>query len=338
MSGRYARIASTGSALPPQVIPNAYFESLVETSDAWIVERTGIRERRFAGQGESTATLASAAGQAAMQVAGTAPETIDLMIVCTCTPERSIPSTAAFVQSRLGLSCAAFDLNAACAGFVYGLSVASAQIRAGSAERVLLIGAEVLSRVLDMTDRTTCVLFGDGAGAVVLEPSDEPGVIDSLLALDGRQAELLTVPAGGTGEPVTHEAIAQRRNLLRMLDRQAVFKQAVVAMADAAREVLDKAGIDPSEVSAVIGHQANARILTALGRRLGLDPQRVVIDIERVGNTSAASIPIALDRAWRSGRLKPGDIVLTAAFGAGLTWGANVMRWTAPSPAGDGGG
>jgi 3-oxoacyl-[acyl-carrier-protein] synthase-3 len=338
MGERYARIAGSGSALPPNVVPNAYFESLVETSDAWIVERTGIRERRFAADGQSTATLAADAGATALQAAGVAPATIDLMIVCTCTPERSIPSTAAFVQPALGLSCAAFDLNAACAGFVYGLSVASAQIRAGAADRVLLIGAEVLSRVLDMTDRTTCVLFGDGAGAVVLEPSDEPGVIDSLLALDGNQAELLTVPAGGTGEPVTHQAIEERRNLLRMLDGQAVFKQAVVAMADSAREVLEKAGIDPSEVSAVIGHQANARILAALGKRLGLDPGRVVIDIERVGNTSAASIPIALDRAWLAGRLKPGDIVLTAAFGAGLTWGANVIRWTAPLPAGVGGG
>jgi 3-oxoacyl-[acyl-carrier-protein] synthase III len=333
MGDRYARIAASGSALPPRVVPNAYFESLVETSDAWIVERTGIRERRFAGEGQSTATLATAAGMTAMEAAGVPAEAIDLMIVCTCTPERNIPSTAAFVQPALGLSCAAFDLNAACAGFVYGLSVASAQIRAGAADRVLLIGAEVLSRVLDMTDRTTCVLFGDGAGAVVLEPSDEPGVIDSLLALDGGQAELLTVPAGGSGEPITHRSIERRRNLLRMLDGQAVFKQAVVAMADSAREVLDKAGIDPSEVSAVIGHQANARILAALGKRLGLDPERVVIDIERVGNTSAASIPIALDRAWRAGRLKPGDIVLTAAFGAGLTWGTNLMRWTAPQPA-----
>jgi len=219
---------------------------------------------------------------------------------------------------------------------VYGLSVAGAQIQAGAADRVLLVGAETLSRVLDMSDRSTCVLFGDGAGAVLLEPAEEPGVIDSLLALDGRQAELLTIPAGGTEEPLTPENIGERRNFLRMTDGQAVFKQAVSAMADAARSVLDKAGIQPEQVSMVIGHQANSRILAALGKRLGLDPQQVVIDIESVGNTSAASIPIALDRAWRSGKLSPGDVILTAAFGAGLSWGANLLRWTAPAPDGPG--
>jgi 3-oxoacyl-[acyl-carrier-protein] synthase-3 len=329
---RHAAITAVGSKLPGRVVPNSYFESFVETSDQWIRERTGIRARRFAGEGESTATLATDAGRAALDAAGLDPGSVDLLIVATCTPERLIPSTAAFVQSRLGLSCPSFDLNAACAGYVYALSVGTSQIRSGAAERVLIVGAEVLSRVLDMTDRTTCVLFGDGAGASLLEPSEEPGVIDSLLALDGRQAELLTVPAGGTFEPITAETIAGRRNFLRMLDGQAVFRQAVVAMADAARQVLEKAGLDPHEVTSVIGHQANARILTALGKRLGLDPGQVVIDIEEVGNTSAASIPIAMDRAWRAGRLNPGDVVLTAAFGAGLSWGANVIRWTAPRP------
>lgn len=331
MTGRFSHIVATGSTLPTRVVPNAWFESRVETSDQWIVERTGIRERHFAGEGESTATLAAEAGRRALAAAG---GSVDLVIVCTCTPERLIPSTAAFVQSAMGLTCPAFDLNAACAGFVYGLSVADAQIRAGAADRVLLIGAEVLSRTLDLTDRTTCVLFGDGAGAVVLEPSEEPGVIDSLLALDGRQAELLTIPGGGTGEPLTPEGLAAGRQFLKMRDGQAVFRQAVVAMAQAAREVLDKSGIQPDEVNAVIGHQANARILTALGKRLGLPPERVFMDIEEVGNTSAASIPIAIDRAWRADRLAPGDVVLTAAFGAGLTWGANLLRWTAPPPSG----
>src|SRR5919204_924119 len=184
--GRFARIASVASALPGQVVPNSYFESIVETSDQWIQERTGIKERRFAGPGESTASLSAEAAALALRRAGVGPESVDLLIIATCTPERSIPSTAAFVQARLGLSCPSFDLNAACAGYVYGLSVADAQIRAGSAERVLLVGAEVLSRVLDMTDRTTCVLFGDGAGAALLEPGQEPGVIHSLLDLDGR--------------------------------------------------------------------------------------------------------------------------------------------------------
>jgi 3-oxoacyl-[acyl-carrier-protein] synthase-3 len=334
-TGRYTRIAAVGSALPSRVVPNTYFESIVDTSDQWIQERTGIKERRFAGPGESTASLSAEAASRALRGAGAGPESVDLLIIATCTPERSIPSTAAFVQARLGMSCPSFDLNAACAGFVYGLSVADAQIRAGGADRVMLVGAEVLSRVLDMTDRTTCVLFGDGAGAALLEASDEPGVVDSLLALDGGQAELLTVPAGGSGEPITSETLEQRRNFLRMLDGQAVFKQAVTAMADACRQVLDKAGLSPDDVKLAIGHQANARILAALGKRLGLDPERVVIDIAHIGNTSAASIPIALDRAWRRGLLEPGDVVLTAAFGAGMAWGANVIRWSIPPPAQD---
>src|SRR6266542_5904366 len=291
---RNARIAAVGSALPSRVVPNSYFEALVETSDKWIVERTGIRERRFAGPGESTATLAATAAAATLRSPGASGENVDLLIVCTCTPERLIPSTAAFVQARMGLSCPAFDLNAACAGFVYGLSVASAQITAGAADRVLVVGAEVLSRVLDMTDRTTCVLFGDGAGASLLEPGEEPGVIASMLALDGTAAELLTQPAGGTGEPITEAALKARRNFLRMSDGQAVFKMAVTAMASACTEVLEKAGRSAEDLKLVIGHQANARILTALGKRLGLDPEKVLIDIEKVGNTSAASIPIAL--------------------------------------------
>jgi 3-oxoacyl-[acyl-carrier-protein] synthase-3 len=333
--GRYTRIAAVGSALPSRVVPNSYFESIVDTSDQWIQERTGIKERRFAAPGESTASLSAEAASLALRRAGAGPESVDLLIIATCTPERSIPSTAAFVQARLGMSCPSFDLNAACAGFVYGLSVADAQIRSGGADRVMLVGAEVLSRVLDMTDRTTCVLFGDGAGAALLEASDEPGVVDSLLALDGGQAELLTVPAGGSGEPITPETLEQRRNFLRMLDGQAVFKQAVTAMADACRQVLDKAGLSPDDVKLAIGHQANARILAALGKRLGLDPKKVVIDIAHIGNTSAASIPIALDRVWSRGLLEPGDVVLTAAFGAGMAWGANVIRWSIPPPAQD---
>jgi 3-oxoacyl-[acyl-carrier-protein] synthase-3 len=329
---RYAAISGVGEALPDRIVPNAWFEDKVETSDQWIRERTGIRERRFASPGESTGTLATIAGRRALARAMVDTSSVDLLIVATCTPERLIPSTAAFVQARLGLTCPSFDLNAACAGFVYALSVADAMIRAGSAERVLVVGAEVLSRVLDLTDRTTCVLFGDGAGAVVLEASEEPGVLNSTLSLDGEQAELLTVPAGGSGEPITAQVLADRRNFLRMLDGQAVFKQAVTAMADACRLVLEKSGLSSDDVRHAIGHQANARILTALGRRLGLDPEQVIVDIAKVGNTSAASIPIALARTWASGRIQPGDIVLTAAFGAGMAWGANVLRWTMAAP------
>jgi 3-oxoacyl-[acyl-carrier-protein] synthase III len=250
--------------------------------------------------------------------------------VATCTPERLIPSTAPFVQARLGMSCAAFDLNTACAGWQYGLTLADGQIRAGLADRVLVVGAEVLSRVLDMTDRSTCVLFGDGAGATLFEPGEEPGVLQSMMALDGTSAELLTVPAGGSAEPISEETLSSRRNLLRMIDGQAVFKMAVTSMASACLEVLEKAGVAAEDLALVVGHQANARILTALGKRLGIDPARVLIDIERVGNTSAASIPIALDRAWRRGMMSPGDLILTAAFGAGMSWGASLMRWSAP--------
>ncbi len=332
-ASRYARFSGVGSALPSRVVPNAFFESLVATSDEWIVERTGIHTRHFAGPGETTATLSVDAATRALASCGVDPSGVDLLIVATCTPDRPLPATAAFVQARLGMSCPAFDLNAACAGFVYGVSVGSAQIRAGAAERVLVIGAEVLSRFLNLSDRTTCVLFGDGAGAALLEPSEEPGMIDSLLAMDGTQAELLTVPAGGSAMPATTETAASHGHEIHMENGQAVFRQAVVGMASACASVLEKAGLSGNDVTSVIAHQANARIIAAVGKRLGINPARVVIDVAEVGNTSAASIPIAMDRAWRAGRLHPGDIVLTAAFGAGMAWGANVIRWTASSPA-----
>jgi 3-oxoacyl-[acyl-carrier-protein] synthase-3 len=330
---RYARIASTGSALASRVVPNAYFESMVETSDAWIRERTGIEERRFAAEGETTASLAADAAATALDSAGLPPESVDMLIVATCTPDRLLPAAAAFVQAQLGMHCPSFDLNAACAGFVYGLSVADAQVRCGAADRVLVVGSEVLSRVLNMTDRTTCVLFGDGAGAALLEPGDEPGVLDSRLALDGSYRDLLTIPAGGVEEPASVEAVERGRTKIHMADGPAVFREAVTSMATSCRELLDKAGVDAADLDAVVAHQANARIITAVGKRLGVDPEKVYMDIASVGNTSAASIPIALDRAWRSGRLSPGNLVLTTAFGAGFAWGANLIRWTAPTPA-----
>lgn len=327
---RYARLTGIGSALPSRRVPNAYFESIVDTSDEWIADRTGIRERRFVGEGETTSSLAADAARVALEGAGLEPAAIDLLIMATCTPDRPLPASAALVQARMGMVCPAFDLNAACAGFVYGLSVGGAQIAAGAADRVLVIGSETLSRVINMTDRTTCVLFADGAGAVVLEPGDEPGLMASKLALDGTHADLLTIYAGGTAEPATAEGIAEHRTSIHMADGQAVFHLAVVAMAEACREILEKAGVDPADVDVVIAHQANARIISAVGKRLGIDPAKVVIDIAEVGNTSAASIPIAMDRAWRSGRVGPGDLVLTTAFGAGLSWGSNLLRWTAP--------
>jgi 3-oxoacyl-[acyl-carrier-protein] synthase-3 len=330
---RQARISAVGSALPERVVPNAYFESILDTSDEWIRERTGIRARRFAGPNETTATLAADAADRALAAAGVDPGAVDLLIVGTITPDRPMPSAAAFVQARMGMACPAFDLNAACAGFVYGLSLAAAQIQAGAADRVLVIGSETLSRVLDMTDRSTCVLFGDGAGAALLEPSEEPGVMGSRLELDGGAVDVLTIPAGGSAEPASAQTVAAGRHLIQMPDGRVVFKRAVVGMAEACSSLLEKAGMSADDVSVVVPHQANARIMLAVADRLGLPHDKLFVDIAEVGNTSAASIPIALDHAWRAGRIGPGDVVLTTAFGAGLAWGANLIRWTAPAPA-----
>jgi 3-oxoacyl-[acyl-carrier-protein] synthase-3 len=331
-AGRYARIAGVGSALPPRAVPNSFFETIVETSDEWIVDRTGIRERRFAGPGETTATLAADAATAALRSAGLSPQAVDLVVVATCTPDQPVPSTGAFVQTRLGITCPAFDVNAACSGFVYGLSVGDAFIRSGSADRILVIGSEVMSRFLDMTDRGTCILFGDGAGAAVLEPGDSPGIIDSTMALDGSAADLLLIPGGGSLEPASPETVAAGRHYIQMPDGRVVFKLAVTAMADACLSQLEKAGLTPRDVDVLIAHQANTRIIVAVGKRLGIDLDRAFINVDRVGNTSAASIAIAMDEAWRAGRIKPGDLVLATAFGAGLSWGANLIRWTAPLP------
>jgi len=331
---RFAQITGVGSALPERVVPNAYFERLVDTSDEWIQDRTGIKSRRFASEGETTSTLAADAGGRALESAGVDPGSVDLLIVATCTPDRPLPAAAAYVQRLLGMTCPAFALNAACAGFIYGVSTGSSFIQSGNAERVLVVGSEVLSRVVNMTDRTTCVLFGDGAGAVVLQPSDEPGVLDSILALDGTQSELLTIPAGGVEEPANAESVASHRHEIHMSSGSSVFKRAVVGMAEACASLLEKAGLSVEDVDVVIPHQANARIIAAVRERLHIPPERVFVDMEEVGNTSAASIPIAMDRAWRDGRLRPGDLVLTTAFGAGLAWGSNLLRWTAPSPEG----
>jgi 3-oxoacyl-[acyl-carrier-protein] synthase III len=333
MPTRYARLASIGSALPERSVPNSFFESYLDTSDEWIRDRTGIGRRWFAGPGENTSSLAVDSARTALERAGWGPESVDMLIVATYTPDRLIPSTAATVQAELGMMpCPAFDLNAACAGWVYGLSLGTAVITAGQADRVMVVGSEVQSRILNMQDRTTCVLFGDGAGTVLLEPSDEPGVIDSILALDGTQSELLVIPAGATREPASAETVAANRHTLRMSDGAAVFRQAVVSMANACSDLLAKADLSIEDVDLVIPHQANARIIAAVAKRLGVPDDRVVVDVEDVGNTSAASIPIAIDRTWRAGRLAPGSTILTVAFGAGLAWGANLVRWTADAP------
>jgi 3-oxoacyl-[acyl-carrier-protein] synthase-3 len=257
---------------------------------------------------------------------------IDLTVVATVSGDQPLPSTASFVQERLGMNGWAFDIGAACAGFVYGLEVASAHIAAGSADTVLVVGTEVLSRFLDFSDRTTAVLFGDGAGAAVVVAGEEPGVVGSSLETDGRLAGLLQIPAGGSREPASEDTVRRSAHKIQMADGSEVFRRAVESMAGTASSLLEKSGVSPDDVALMVPHQANARIIRAVAQRLSFPEDRVFVDLAFVGNTSAASVPAALDRAWRAGRLRPGDLVLTAAFGAGLAWGANLIRWTVPEP------
>jgi 3-oxoacyl-[acyl-carrier-protein] synthase-3 len=321
-----------GSVLPERVIPNSYFEATLDTTDEWIQERTGIRERRFARDDQVTSDLAVDATRSALDSAGISADQVDLIVCATLSPDTPIPSTAVWVQRKLGLACPAFDVNAACAGFSYAMSTGTAFIESGAAETVVVIGAEVLSRVLDMTDRGTSILFGDGAGAVVLRPSASAGVIGSVLGADGQSAEILIIPAGGTRQPASHATVDARDHSIRMPNGRDVFKRAVVEMSNACRQLLDKSGYTPDDVDVLIPHQANARIMIAVAERLGIGLDRAIVDVGSVGNTSAASIPIALDRAWRSGRIREGALVLLTSFGAGLAWGANLVRWTAPQP------
>jgi 3-oxoacyl-[acyl-carrier-protein] synthase-3 len=326
---RAAAILGVGSALPDQVVANDRFPG---SSDEWVRTRTGIRERHFAADGETASTLAIAAARPALDSAGVDPAAVDLVIVATVSGDQPLPTTAAYVQKELGTGGGGFDLGAACAGFVYGLAVADTMVTSGASDMALVIGTEVLSRYINMDDRSTAVLFGDGAGAALVGASDEPGVLASLLELDGSHSEMLTIPGGGSALPASAETVTAMDHTIHMPDGGEVFRRAVVAMADACSRVIDKASLTPDDVSLLIPHQANARIIKAVARRLGFPMDRVVLDIETVGNTSAASVPIALDHAWRAGRLSHGNLVLTVAFGGGLTWGANLVRWTAETP------
>ena len=330
---RHATIAGVGSSLPPRLVPNSWFESIIETNDAWIRDRTGIEARHFADDDVQASDLAVEAARAALESAGIAAEQLDMIVVATITGDTVFPATAIWVQQKLGVSCPSFDINAACAGFSYGLSTATAFITAGMADTILLIGAEVFSRILDFTDRGTCILFGDGAGAAVVRASDTAGVEGSVLGADGNAAEILWMPAGGTRTPASTETVAANDHVVRMPNGREVFKRAVTEMASSCRELLEKSGYTIDDVDVLIPHQANARIMTAVVDRLGIDPAKAVVDVAEVGNTSAASIPIALDRAWRAGRIHEGDMVLFTSFGAGLTWGATLVRWTLASPA-----
>lgn len=325
MNPPYSRITGTGSYLPPRRVTNdALAAELatrgIETSDEWIVERTGIRARHFAAPDVPASDLAVPAARAAMQAAGVRPQDIDLIIVATSTPDMVFPATAAIVQHKLGIrGCPVFDVQAVCSGFVYALTVADAMIRAGTARRALVIGAEVFSRILNFDDRTTCVLFGDGAGAVVLEGSDTPGILATDLHADGQHVGVLCVPGHVRGGQVLGEP------LLRM-DGQAVFKLAVNVLDKAARAVLEKAGKPASDVDWLIPHQANIRIMQGTARKLGLPPEKVVVTVHEHGNTSAASIPLALDHAVRSGQAKPGQTLLLEGVGGGFTWGALLLN------------
>jgi 3-oxoacyl-[acyl-carrier-protein] synthase-3 len=327
---RHATITGVGSSLPPHLVPNTWFEAQIDTTDEWIRSRTGIEARHFADDGVVTSDLAVEAALIALRTAGIPAEQLDMIVCASVTGDTPFPATAVWVQEKLGLSCPAFDVNAACAGFSYGLATATAFVEAGMADTILLIGAEVFSRILDFTDRQTCVLFGDGAGATVIQASDRPGIEGTVLGADGTAAEILLIPAGGSREPASAETVAASRHRVQMPNGREVFKRAVTEMAAACREVLEKNGHSPDDVDLLIPHQANARILVAVAERLGIPLERAVVDVAEVGNTSAASIPIALDRAYRAGRMKDGDLVLFTSFGAGLTWGATAIRWTMP--------
>ena len=320
----YSRITGTGSCLPPNRVSNEMLAAQlardgVETSDAWIAERTGIRARHFAAPDVVSSDLALVAAKAALSAADCDVASIDLIIVATSTPDMIFPSTACILQNKLGVhGCAAFDVQAVCSGFVYALTVADSMIRTGAASKALVVGAEVFSRILDFKDRTTCVLFGDGAGAVVLEASDHPGILASELHADGRHADILCTPGTVAGGKVLGHP------LLRM-DGPAVFKLAVGVLEDAARSVLAKADRTEADIDWLIPHQANIRIMLSTARKLKLDPERLVVTVDEHGNTSAASIPLALDESVRSGKVKPGDTVLLEGVGGGFTWGAVLL-------------
>ena len=315
-----AAILGTGSALPARRVSNAELAETVDTSDEWIVERTGIRSRYIAGAGETTATLAADAARRALTAAGIDASAIDLIILATATPDQTFPASATKVQAMLGINdCVAFDVAAVCSGFLYALSVAESMIRAGSARMALVIGSETFSRILDWDDRGTCVLFGDGAGAVVLGAvEDGRGVLATRLHADGRHNDLLYVDGG----PSTTGTVGK----VRMKGRE-VFRHAVTNLANVLTETLDAAGLTVADVDWVVPHQANARILDATAKKLGLDPAKVVVTVTEHANTSAASVPLALDTAARDGRIKAGDLVVLEAMGGGFTWGAAVVRW-----------
>jgi 3-oxoacyl-[acyl-carrier-protein] synthase-3 len=331
---RYAHIVGWGKYIPTKVITNADLSRTLDTSDEWIVSRSGIRERHVvASSKETTATMSIAAAKEALEVAGIAPDELGLIIVATATPDYSFPATACLVQDALGAENAgAFDLSAGCSGFIYALAMGAQAIASGAQDCVLVIGAETLSRIVNWHDRETCVLFGDGAGAVVLRASDEPGgVLSTLLRADGSGGELLILPAGGSRQPPTLDTVAMGLHYVRMNGRE-VFRFATRVMDKAARQVIADAGLTMDDIALFIPHQANLRIIQAAARALEAPMEKFFVNLDRYGNTSAASIPVALCEAVDAGRILPGDHVAMVGFGAGLTWAGAVVRWGAPKP------
>ena len=323
-----ACIAGWGAAVPAGRLTNADLEARVDTSDQWIVERTGIRERRYAAEGETTATLAIEAGANAIKSAGLTPDAIDLLVVATATPEQPIPHTGAFVGDGLGLRCASFDINVGCAGFIYELVTGAALLQAGNLDHVLVIGCETLSRIVDPRDRGTCISFGDGAAAVVLAPTtdDGPGILGWDLGCDGSATGLVGLPAGGSRLPASQDTIDEGLHFLKM-QGQELFRRAVRVVVESVGVTLARSSITADDVSWFIPHQANLRIIEAAANRLGIPRERTVVNIERYGNTSAASIPLAMSEAADDGRIRDGDLLLMSGFGAGMAWGSVVVRW-----------
>ncbi len=322
-------ILGTGSYVPENIVTNDDMAKMVDTSDEWIRTRTGICERRFAAEGEATSDMACAAGERAIQAAGIDRNDIDLIIVATMTPDMPFPSTACLVQSKLQLpNVCAFDVQAACSGFVYTLGIASSMLQSGNFNKALVIGAEKTSPILDFEDRTTCVLFGDGAGAAILtrEEIEGVGILGTIGGSDGSDPSVLQQPAGGSAIPASVDSIQARQHYLKMNGKE-IFKQAVRVMGQASADILEKVGHQASDIDLVVPHQANMRIIDSLAKRMKIPMEKFHNNLERYGNTSAASVAIALDEAYKAGRIKSGDIILLVAFGAGLTWASSLIKW-----------
>jgi 3-oxoacyl-[acyl-carrier-protein] synthase-3 len=325
----FAEVASVGVAVPPRVLTNAELTRVLDTSDEWIVERTGIRERHIAGPEQTVAMLAQDASERALAGAGVTAADLDAIVLATATPDRLLPSTACDLQALIGAeNAAAFDIGAACPGYVYALTVAEGLIASGQSETVLVVGAEKLSTITDFQDRSTAILFGDGAGASVVRRSTAPGrgILSTFIKSDGRLAPLLYRPGGGAVEPISEKVVCERSHYMKMAGRE-VFKAAVLTMADACDQALRRAGIAADQVDLLIPHQANLRIIEATAKHAGLPMSKVMVNVDRYGNTSSASIPLALDQAISEGRVGPGSVILLVAFGAGFTWGSAVIRW-----------